>query len=87
MLIKDITCHPEDNIKGATIFLGYEELCQLNNVLYFCSKIEKRGNTKEFYKIRRDIYYLFQLVKNGCLDSYTIETLKEIQKEIDKEVE
>lgn len=87
MLIKDITCHPEDNIRGATIFLDYEELCQINNALYFCSKIEKKRKTKDFYKIRRNICYLFQLVKNGCLDSYVIETLKEIQNEIDKEVE
>lgn len=51
-------------------------------MLYEASKDE---NTRsEQLILNRDFFLLFELVKNGCIDSFTVEHLNEIQKQSEK---
>lgn len=82
MIIKEINCNT--NFKSATITLYYDELRDISNGLSELSKLDEK-RSPEFYKIRRDMLLLFSLVKNGCLDSWTIKRLSDITEKINKE--
>lgn len=82
MTIHNITHNPIYHVKKATITLSYEEIRDIANMLYEASKDE---NTRsEQLVLNRDFFLLFELVKNGCIDSFTVEHLNEIQKQSEK---
>ena len=65
MQIREINHHPEMGIKSATVELTYDEIRDIKNALSG-SKYEDT-NVKWFY--------LFEIVKNGCLDRWAIDYL------------
>lgn len=82
MTIHNITHNPQYHIKKATITLSYEEIRDIANLLYEASKDENTHS--EQHILNRDFFLLFELVKNGCIDSFTIEHLNEIQTQSEK---
>lgn len=82
MTIHNITHNPQYHIKKATITLSYEEIRDIANLLYEASKDENTHS--EQHILNRDFFLLFELVKNGCIDSFTVEHLNEIQKQSEK---
>jgi hypothetical protein len=84
MTIHNITHNPQYHIKKATITLSYEEIRDIANMLYEATKNE--NTCSEQHILNRDFFLLFELVKNGCIDSFTVEHLNEIQ-ERSKEAE
>ena len=55
--------------KRATIALQYNDIRDINTLL--CES----GNISE---LRRSFFLLFELVKNGCIDRFTVEHLGEL---------
>jgi hypothetical protein len=82
MTIHNITHNPQYHVKKATITLSYEEIRDIANLLYEASKDENTHS--EQHILNRDFFLLFELVKNGCIDSFTVEHLNEIQKQSEK---
>lgn len=84
MTIYNITHNPKYGVKEATVTLRYEEVRDIANMLY---EATKDGATRsEKHILHRDFFLLFELVKNGCIDGFTVETLNKIQEQA-KEVE
>lgn len=79
MTIHNITHNPKYGIKNATVTLSYEEIRDIANMLYQTTKDEKTRS--EQHILHRDFFLLFELVKNGCIDSFTVETLNKIQEQ------
>lgn len=73
MQIKEIVHDPKYNNKYATITLDYDELRDLSNVLCDIEKDECWAKRPHYWKIRRNIHWLFDVVKNGCVDDWSIE--------------
>lgn len=82
MTIHNITHNPQYHIKKATITLSYEEIRDIANLLYEASKDENTHS--EQHILNRDFFLLFELVKNGCIDSFTVEHLNKIQEQSEK---
>ena len=55
--------------KRATVALQYNDIRDINTLL--CES----GNISE---LRRSFFLLFELVKNGCIDRFTVEHLGEL---------
>lgn len=72
MTINKIIHNSDNGIKQATVTLDYDEIRDISNL--FC-KCNIKG------KVRADIFLLFELVKNGCWDKYTLERALEIREE------
>lgn len=70
MTIHKIIHNPECAIKQATVTLDYDEIKDISNLL--CK-------SKVTGKLRSDMFLLFELVKNGCWDKYTLEHALEIR--------
>lgn len=81
MTIQRIDC--ESGYKNATITLGYEELRELANGLYELSRLDEERNP-DFYKIHRDMSFLFSIVKHGCLNPLIIKKLQEYQQKLEE---
>lgn len=56
--------------KHATITLDYDEIRDISNMM---CKYNVSG------KLRADMFLLFEIVKNGCLDRYSLEHALEIR--------
>lgn len=65
MLIRGINHHPEMGIKSATVELTYDEIRDIKNAL--------NGSLYEDTNIKW--FYLFEIVKNGCLDKWAVDHL------------
>ena len=74
MTIKEIIHDPKPNVKCATVTLDYDELRDLSNALCDIEKDESWTKRPSYWKIRRNIYWLFDLVKNGCVDAWSAYT-------------
>lgn len=74
MTIKEIIHNPERGIKYATVTLNYDELRDLSNVLCDIEKDENWIKRPSYWKVRRNIHWLFDLVKNGCVDDWSVYT-------------
>lgn len=72
MTIHEIIHNPEYAIKQATVTLDYDEIRDISNLI---CKAKVTG------KLRSDMFLLFELVKNGCLDKFSLEHALEIRKE------
>lgn len=82
MEIKEIVHNPKYNVKCATVTLDYDELRDLSNALCDIGENESWTKRPSYWKIRRNIYWLFDLVKNGCVDEFSVEQSYELlQKE------
>lgn len=55
--------------KSAKVTLQYNEIRDINALLF------ESGNISG---LRRSFFLLFELVKNGCIDRFTIEHLREL---------
>lgn len=64
MTIREIIHNPKSATKQATVTLDYDEIRDISNLL--CK-------SKVIGKLRSDMFLLFELVKNGCWDKYTLE--------------
>lgn len=80
MTIKEL--HSETNNKCATIELNYDEIRDIANGLYELGKLTKF--TTSFHKIHRDMAFLFNIVKHGCIDSNSIRMLERLQDKLDE---
>ena len=69
------------NIRKATVTLNVEQLMYITNALN--KYIKEEHNTENLLELHRDMYLLFSLVKDGCIDSVTIEHLHELQNRIE----
>jgi hypothetical protein len=78
MTIHSITHNPEYGIKKATVTLQYEEIRDIANMLYEHTQDEQTRPEKHI--LHRDFFLLFELVKNGCIDGFTVEHLSVTQK-------
>lgn len=67
MTIEKIDHSP--GVSKATVTLNYGEIRDINAALY------TEGNISE---LRRGFFLVFELVKNGCIDRFTIEHLSEL---------
>lgn len=77
MTIHNIEHNPTYKVKKATITLWYDEIKNIANLL---SQATKEENTRsEMHILNRDFFLLFELVKNGCIDGFTVRHLNEIQ--------
>lgn len=84
MTIKEIIHKPELGIKQATITLDYDEIRDISNLIYEESKKEENLKINSFNKLRRDMFFLFDLVKNGCIDGACVKKLFDLQEIINK---
>lgn len=66
MLIREINHYPERGTKSATVELTYDEILDISRALHSTD-----------CKTRTRWFYLFEIVKNGCLDRFAIEKLYE----------
>ena len=71
----------ERNIRKATVTLNVEQLMYITNALNKYTKEEH--NSENLLELHRDMYLLFSLVKDGCIDSVTVEHLHELQNRIE----
>ena len=80
MILRELKTGTNSNV---TLSLSYDELRILNSAFYhICKDIEHNSNfcdtEKEKMKdLNGDIFYLFELLKNGHLDHWAIKTLAE----------
>lgn len=65
MQIREINHHPEMGIKSATVELTYDEIRDIKNAL----------NGSKYEDTNVKWFYLFEIVKNGCLDRWAIDYL------------
>lgn len=65
MQIREINHHPEMGIKSATVELTYDEIRDIKNAL----------NGSQYEDTNVKWFYLFEIVKNGCLDKWAIDHL------------
>lgn len=77
MTIHEINHKPNIAVKNATVTLHYEEIRDISNLLCEIDKIRPLNKTEA--KLHRDMFFLFEMVKNGCIDSFTVEHLGELQ--------
>ena len=84
MTVHRIEHNLERNIRKATITLNVEQLMYITNALN--KYIKEEHNTENLLELHRDMYLLFSLVKDGCIDCVTVEHLQELQNKI-KELE
>lgn len=68
---------PQTGFKYATVTLNYEEIRDISNLLCDIDKIRPLSKTEA--KLHRDMFFLFEVVKNGCIDSFTVKHLGELQ--------
>ncbi len=81
MEIKEIIRN--QHTKNATVKLDYDELCDIANALYQASKDDK-DKRLSFYRTHRDMSFLFDIVKHGCIDKCSVEMLSKNQISIDE---
>lgn len=72
---------PQTGFKYATVTLNYEEIRDIANLLYEVNKIMPLSKTEA--KLHRDMFFLFEVVKNGCIDNFTIKHLGELQDKLE----
>ena len=69
------------NIRKATLTLNVEQLMYIANALN--KYVKEEYNTESLLELHRDMYLLHSLVKDGCIDSVTVEHLHELQNRIE----
>ena len=82
MTIHKIEHDMESKIRKATVTLNVEQIMYIANALN--KYIKEEHNTENLLELHRDIYLLFEIVKNGCIDSVTVEYLQKCQKMIEE---
>ena len=82
MTIHKIEHDMECNRRKATITLSVEQVMHISNALYGYMKEEHP--TEALLELKRDFFLLFELVKNGCIDSFTVEQLCKYQQKIEE---
>lgn len=76
---------------GVTLSLSYNELRLLNSTLYYIYKdIDHNSNfcdvdKEDIKKLDRDVFAFFELLKNGHLDGWAIDTLARKEGLLDEE--
>lgn len=86
MTIHEIKHEPDRSIKSAIIHLDYDEIKDIGNLL--CTiRDNKECQTQNYKKLRRDFFFLFEIVKNGCIDGFTWEHLYKLNQDIHSDLE
>lgn len=63
MIIKELSS--EQRVKGATVYLDYDEITQISNIL--CDVSNDHKSNDDFNKLHKDFYLLHYLTKDGIL--------------------
>lgn len=82
MTILEMNRDSDRNIFNATIKLNYDEIRDISHALYHLCEDEKNKKRTSYHEIHRDIAWLFDLVKNGCLDRCSVDMLNDLQNAI-----
>lgn len=69
---------------NAVVRLSYDEIRDLSHGMYHLCEDEKNKMRTSYHEIHKEIALLFDLVKNGHLDSWSISMLNDLQKAIDE---
>ena len=83
MTINKIEHDVPNRPRKATITLDVKEIMYINNALYLAVQTLENPSSS-MLEIKRDIYLLFELVENGCLDSAAVGILGEHQVKINE---
>lgn len=68
---------------SAVVKLSYDEIRDLSHSMYQLCKDERNKMNVSYHETHKEIALLFDLVKNGHLDSWSISMLNDLQKAID----
>ena len=82
MTIHKIEHDMECNRRKATVTLRVEQVMYVANALN--KYIKEEHLTEALLELNRDFFLLFELVKNGCIDSFTVEHLCKCQQMIEE---
>lgn len=80
MTIHKIEHDLQGNNRRATITLDVEQIMYVSNAL--CNAVKNENASETLLELKRDMFLLFEIVKNGCIDSFTVEHLAEFQQRI-----
>ena len=82
MTIHELNQKPDIGIKNATICLDCDEIRDIANMLCSVVKHQQEFQTEGYKTLHRDFFFLFEIVKNGCIDGFTCEHLAKLNKAI-----
>lgn len=82
MTIRKIEHDLQGNNRRATITLDVEQIMYISNAL--CSAVKDENASESLIELHRDMFLLFEIVKNGCIDSFTVEHLAKLQQRIEE---
>lgn len=82
MTIHKIEHDLKSNRRNATVSLNVEQIMYIANALNKYIKDERLSET--LLELHRDFFLLFEVVKNGCIDSFTVEHLGKCQQMIEE---
>lgn len=68
---------------SAVVKLSYDEVRDFSHGMYQLCKDERNKGNISYHETHKEIALLFDLVKNGHLDSWSISMLNDLQKAID----
>lgn len=80
MTIHKIEHDLQGNNRRATITLDVEQIMYISNAL--CDSVKDENAPETLLELKRDMFLLFEIVKNGCIDSFTVEHLATLQQRI-----
>lgn len=80
MTIHNIEHNLQGNNRRATITLDVEQIMYISNAL--CDAVKDENAPETLLELKRDMFLLFEIVKNGCIDSFTVEHLATLQQRI-----
>ncbi len=84
MTILELEHKTDQKIFSATVRLNYDEIRDLSHGMYHLCEDERNKMNTSYHETHKEIALLFDLVKNGHLDSWSISMLNDLQKAIDK---
>lgn len=69
-------------VETAVVEFSKKDLYLLQHILYNYSKNEETSS--EFEELRKEIVHLYDYVKNGVVDKWSLEVLNRVQNKIDE---
>lgn len=82
MTIIEIERKPEYKTFNAIVKLNYDEIRDLDHGMYQLCKNEENKKNTSYHETHKEIALLFDLVKNGHLDDWSIAMLNDLQEVI-----
>jgi hypothetical protein len=84
MTILELTHDNKYKQYNAVVKLSYDEIRDLSHGMYQLCKDERNKLNVSYHETHKEIALLFDLVKNGHLDSWSVSMLNDLQKAIDE---